>query len=118
MKCLTPIQISVACADKDEAQKIAKVLLEQNLAACCQITENLLSIYKWQGKVEQANECMLVIKSVRSCFEQISQQVKRIHSYQVAEIIALEIQEIEPAYEQWLLEQINSKTTPISPKNR
>lgn len=108
MKCLVPIQITVACADKAEAESIAHKLLADNLAACCQITQQVTSIYKWQGKIEQANECILVIKSVESLFENLCQTVKKIHSYHVPEIIALPVLQIEEAYKNWLFEQIKT----------
>ncbi|MCU4676300.1 divalent-cation tolerance protein CutA [Catenovulum sp. 2E275] len=105
------IQINLTCADKILARHIAKQLVEQNLAACAQIIDSMTSIYHWQGKIEQDAESLIQLKSHISLFEQIEQQVKTMHPYDVPEIIAIPLVAISKDYQTWLSQNcaINNK---------
>lgn len=90
------------CPDAKSAQLIATCLVENQLAACVNVIAGVSSVYLWQGKVEQAQEWQLVIKSRTQHFAQIAQQIKAIHPYDVPELIALPIEQGSQDYLQWL----------------
>jgi periplasmic divalent cation tolerance protein len=98
------IVVFVTCGSEEEALKIARVLVEEKLAACANMVSPLRSIYRWEGKIWDEKEWLLIIKTQQSSFEDLSKRVKALHSYSVPEIIALPIVEGSPAYLTWIEE--------------
>ena len=95
--------VLVTCASAREAKKIARSLVEERLAACGNIVEApVRSIYRWKGKVETAREWLLMLKTSRRRFATLQAAVKRLHSYDVPEIIALPIVAGSPEYLKWI----------------
>jgi periplasmic divalent cation tolerance protein len=88
--------------DQKTGEKIARALVEERLAACVNVVPGMTSVYRWQGKVEQAAECLLVIKTGAGKFEALKERIKALHSYDVPEIIALPISDGDSAYLNWL----------------
>jgi periplasmic divalent cation tolerance protein len=84
------------------AEKIAAALLDAHEAACVNIVPGVRSIYRWEGKVCNESECLLLIKSSAENFGAIQERIRLMHSYQVPEIIALPISEGDPEYLKWL----------------
>ncbi len=98
------IVIFVTCGSEEEALKIAHALVEERLAACINIVSPVRSIYRWEGKIWDEKEWILIIKTQRQRFEELERKVKSFHSYSVPEIIGLPIVEGSSAYLQWLEE--------------
>ena len=99
--------IVLSTADSIElAQTIASALVEAKEAACVNIVPGIRSIYRWQGKVCDETEFLLVIKSAAELFDAINSRIHHLHGYQVPEVIALPITEGDPAYLQWLRESV------------
>ncbi len=97
--------VLVTCGSAKEARRIARALVEKRLAACGNILEApVRSIYRWKGKVETAKEYLLLIKTSRRRFKALQDEVKRLHSYDVPEIIALPIASGSPEYLKWISE--------------
>lgn len=96
------IVILSACADAEEAERIARALVEERLAACVQILPKVRSIYHWQEKVESAEEYLLLIKTSQARFQAVQERITAMHSYEVPEIIALPITEGWGKYLAWL----------------
>jgi len=96
------IIVFITAPNEAEAEKIAKALVEERLAACVNITKDIRSIYRWQGKIEDDREIFMIIKTRKDLFEALSIRVKEIHSYDVPEIIALPIVEGSKEYMQWI----------------
>ena len=95
--------VLVTCGSAGEAEEIARTLVEQRLAACVNLVATpVRSIYRWQGKIETASEYLLVIKTSRGKLAGLREQVERLHSYDVPEIIALPIAAGSPKYLRWL----------------
>jgi periplasmic divalent cation tolerance protein len=95
--------VLVTCKSSKEATRIARALVESQLAACGNILQNpVRSIYRWKNKIESAKECLLFLKTSRSRFAKLRAAVLRLHSYEVPEIIALPIAAGSPAYLAWL----------------
>ena len=72
----------------EEGKKIARILVENKLAACVNIIQNIFSIYKWKGNIEEDNEHILLIKTTEEKCDIIIQKINEIHSYKTPEIIA------------------------------
>ena len=87
---------------KEEAQKIAQYLVEQGLAACVQITGPMESTYRWKGKVETANEWLCLIKTREELYDKVETAIKKLHSYETPEIIAVPIIKSSSEYLNWL----------------
>jgi periplasmic divalent cation tolerance protein len=90
------------CPDKGTAEKIAYVLIENNVAACVNIVPNMTSIYRWQGEIERAEECLLLIKARQDSYPQLESLIKQHHPYQLPEIIAVAIERGLPDYLHWI----------------
>ncbi len=88
----------------DEARKIARVLVEQRLAACVNIVAPVDSIYRWEGKVEEAQEWLLLIKTTGAAFERVRDAIQQLHSYHLPECICFSIENGSPAYLNWIEE--------------
>ncbi len=99
-----PILVLVTCGSEEEASKIAHSLVEEHLAACVNILSPIRSIYRWEGKVCDGKEWLLMIKTQKRRFKELEKKVKSLHSYSVPEIIALPITQGSSSYLQWLTE--------------
>ncbi len=95
------IVVMVSCASEEEAQKIAGLLVEAHLAACVNIMP-VRSIYEWQGKLEDQKEWLMLIKSENSHFDDIKTMVSANHSYEIPEIVALDISMASEKYGDWI----------------
>jgi len=89
-------------SSQEEAERIARQLVDKRLAACVNIVAGAKSIYRWQGAVEEANEVLLIIKSRRSLFRRLREELSGMHSYQTPEIVATAIVDGAPSYLEWL----------------
>jgi len=103
---MNPILIFITCANKREAKIIAKALIKNKLAACVNIVDKIESIFRWQGKIDQAKEALLIIKSKKTKLSGIIKLVRAIHSYHVPEIIALPIIAGYKPYLRWINDSI------------
>lgn len=100
------VVILITAKNKPEAAKIAKLLIKNKLAACVNIAGSLSSIFLWKGRVEQAEEALLIVKSRKELFNKIVKLVKANHSYEVPEIIAIPIVSGFKPYLEWIDESL------------
>ena len=100
------IVVLITAKDALEAKTISDQLLEKKLIACANIVEGVQSVFWWQGKIDQAKETLIVLKSKPSLFKKIVKTVKAHHSYEVPEIIALPIIDGNPDYLRWIDESV------------
>ncbi len=98
------IVIFVTCPNPKEANKIASALVNEKLAACVNIISNLNSVFRWQGKIDRSQELLLMIKTKKKLFAKVERLVKKHHSYDTAEIIALPIVGGSKRYLKWIKE--------------
>lgn len=94
------------CGTHDEALTIANSLVEARLAACVNVLPPVQSIYRWQGKVETAQEVLLLIKTTQERFPAIRDRITQLHSYDTPEIIAIPIVDGSEKYLAWLRDQV------------
>ena len=90
------------CASAEEATTVARHLVEERLAACVNILPGVQSIYHWQGAIEEATECTLLIKTRRHLFEALRHAVQKKHSYTLPELIAIPVVDGSSGYLEWI----------------
>jgi periplasmic divalent cation tolerance protein len=94
--------VLTTAASAEEARKIAHALVDRRLAACVNIIPKIESIYRWEGKVEESQEYLLLIKTTAQAFPALREAIQELHSYEVPECIALAIEEGSEAYLKWI----------------
>lgn len=87
---------------EDEARKIARHLIEKQLAACVNIVPRVESIYRWQGKVESSAEWLLLIKTTAERFPAVRDAIRELHSYELPECVAISVEDGSTDYLQWI----------------
>ena len=92
----------VTCQSKKEADSIASSLLNKRLVACANIVSGIDSKFWWTGKINKAREVLVILKARRADFKKIEKEVKRLHSYEVPEIIAIPIAAGSDEYLRWV----------------
>jgi len=101
--------VLVTCGSLTEARRIARAVVTKRLAACANIvTASVESIYRWKGKVERAHEFLMILKTTSKRLSALEKEVKRLHSYDVPEFIALPIAAGSSDYLRWLQESVSS----------
>lgn len=98
------IVVFVTCGSEEEALKIANALVEEHLAACANLVSPIRSIYRWEGKIWDEKEWLLIIKTQKQRFDELEKKVKSLHSYSVPEIVSLPIVEGSSSYLDWISE--------------
>lgn len=96
------IVVFVTASSTQEAEKIASGLLKEKLTACVNIIEKAHSHFWWQGKIDRAQEALLIIKTRKPLFNKLLKKVKSLHSYAVPEIIALPVIAGNRQYLDWI----------------
>lgn len=94
--------IYCTCPDQETAERIARQLVSDKLAACVNIVPGVQSVYEWQGQIETAQEHLLLIKSPQARYVAIETAIKAIHPYQLPEIIAVAIERGSAEYLKWI----------------
>lgn len=93
------------CPDVEVADRIARTIVEQRLAACVNRLAPVESVYRWQGAVERATEVPLLIKTTRERYAEIEQAIRALHPYEVPEIIAMPVSAGLASYLRWVADE-------------
>lgn len=93
------------CPDHATAEHLATALVEERLAACVNLLPGLLSVYRWQGQVERADEVLLLAKTTADRFEALCARIKALHPAELPEVLAVEAAAGLPAYLDWVAAQ-------------
>jgi len=96
------IVVFSTCASTEEAERIARTLVEKKLAACVNIVAGVRSLYRWKDVIEDEQEVLLVIKSSRALFDSLRGHLEKLHTYEVPEAIALPIVDGSEQYLNWM----------------
>ena len=100
---MTDLRIVLTTAgSQSEARRIAEVLVERKLAACVNIISRVQSIYRWEGKTQEAEEWLLVIKSMKDSFPKLKDAIKELHPYELPECLSLTVEEGSEEYLNWV----------------
>jgi len=102
------LQITTTTGTREVAERIAAELIDLRLAACVQVSGPITSVYRWQGQVENEEEWLCTAKSSREKLSAIQELLKRLHPYEVPELIATPIIGGSEAYLKWLVEQLTT----------
>ena len=105
------IVVFSTCASEPEAEKLARSMVEQRLAACVTVVPRARSFYRWKGDLEAADECLLVIKSSRERLADLMAALEKEHSYEVPEVLALPVIEGSANYLNWLQSSLARETS-------
>jgi periplasmic divalent cation tolerance protein len=87
---------------REEADRIARFLVEEQIAACVNLLPGITSVYRWQGEVETAEEFLLVIKTSAGNLEALNAALRRLHSYEVPELLVLQPEAGSKGYLEWI----------------
>lgn len=109
---MTALLCLCTCPDAGTAERIATALVGERLAACVNVLPGMTSVYRWQGKVEQAGEWLLLAKTTRDRLDALSARVVALHPYELPEVLAVEATGGLPAYLDW----IAANTRPGAPE--
>lgn len=94
--------VLVTCPDIEIATKISKEIVSKKLAACSNIIPGLTSIYEWQGKLETSSEVLLLLKTQKSCVEELEKEIIKLHPYDTPEFIVLDTKYVNEKYLAWI----------------
>ena len=97
--------INCTVANKDDGIKIAQRLIEKKLIACCNIVDNITSLYTWDNKLNTDSEALLIMKTKTQLYAEVEKEIKNMHSYDVPEIICTPIIAGSKEYVNWIEEQ-------------
>lgn len=100
------VVVYTTCGNITEAESIARNLIDNRLAACVNVVPGLLSYYRWQGKVENDAELLLMIKTAGSLIDEVRNALETLHSYDLPEMIVLPIIGGSPNYLEWLEQEV------------
>jgi periplasmic divalent cation tolerance protein len=106
------VVIMVTAASRRECRRIARHLVDKKLAACVNITQPIESVYRWEGKIADEKEYLMLIKSTRELFPEIKLEISGLHSYHTPEIICLPIIEGSRDYLQWISDSVKLAAPP------
>jgi periplasmic divalent cation tolerance protein len=110
--------VLATAGSQDEAERIATALVTERLAACVNLVAPLVSIYRWQGAIERAQEVLLVIKTRRTAVPRLIARLQALHSYEVPEAIALPIVAGARPYLAWLMGETAGAARPRTATRR
>jgi len=96
------IQVFITINDRSKAREIAETLLNKKLAACVQISGPATSLYRWEGRIVEDEEWLLIVKSSSEHYSELEEQVKKVHVYEVPEILAVSVEKGNEDYLDWL----------------
>jgi len=100
--------VYMTAADREEALRIGRALVAENLAACVNVLGEITSVYRWKGAVQEDGEVAFIAKTTRDKVPTLSERVQALHSYDCACVVALPIEQGNPAFLQWIDDEVAS----------
>jgi periplasmic divalent cation tolerance protein len=99
--------VLVTAANREEAERMGRVLVEERLAACVNLVGGVRSIYRWHDAIETAEEVLLLIKTRQEAVEALRRRVHELHSYEVPEFLVLPVEQASEDYVAWILASVS-----------
>lgn len=99
--------VLVTCANEEQGASIARTLVEERLAACVNLVGRVRSIYRWQGRIEDDRETLLLVKTGKTMLPKLERRVRELHTYDVPEIMTLSFDRGSKPFLDWLLGSIS-----------
>ena len=96
------IKIITTTSTREEAQRIGDILVKEGLAACCQVSGPILSVYPWKGNIERDEEWVLTVKTTKDMYDACERRIQEVHSYECPQIMAFRAEAVYGPYEEWL----------------
>jgi len=109
MTATPDVAVVLVTAPEEAAPGIARALVEERLAACVNLVPGVRSVYRWEGRVEEGLECLLVIKTRPACWTDLEARLRALHPYRVPEILAVATMEGHRDYAAWVAESVVAK---------
>ncbi len=106
------VQVHTTVETHQQASQLARQLVQERLAACVQVLGPIESHYRWQGRLEQAQEWLLLIKTTTEALPRLQRRLVELHPYQVPQLIALPVQGGHGPYLQWVEENTRAEDSP------
>ena len=103
------IVVLSTCESEEEALRLARRLVELRLAACVSVIPGARSVYHWKGKIEETAEFVLIVKSRRDLFAALRAELRKVHSYETPEVIALPVVDGDEGYLSWLDRELSAQ---------
>src|SRR6188474_2024745 len=100
------VVVLTTVADNDDAETLARQLVEERLAACVNLHPPMVSFYRWKGQLEREAERQMVIKTTRERVPALEQRLTQLHSYDLPEFVVLQVDSAGTAYAAWISEQL------------
>ena len=94
--------VMTTAGSQEEAARIAAALVERRLAACVNVIPGVISTYRWKGNVVSEPECLLLVKTRIDRFEEVRSAIRELHSYELPEIVMIEVSKVDPEYAKWI----------------
>jgi periplasmic divalent cation tolerance protein len=101
------VVVFITAGNINEAEKLASALVEERLAACVNIVPGCRSVYKWEGKLVKDDEILIVVKTARRLFENLEKRITALHSYDVPEVVAVDLTCISDGYKKFLSDSLS-----------
>jgi periplasmic divalent cation tolerance protein len=96
--------VMTTVADAGEGESLARLIVEARLAACVQILPKMTSVFFWEANIQTETEHLLLIKTLEEKFDELSEFIRKNHSYDVPEIVAIEAEKVSEDYMNWMLD--------------
>ncbi|MDQ6699724.1 MAG: divalent-cation tolerance protein CutA [Acidobacteriota bacterium] len=103
------IVVFSTCGSSEEAERLARSLVDKRLAGCVNIVAPVRSFYRWKGVVEDASEWLLIIKTSRGRFDALRAALEQVHTYELPETLAIPVVDGSPTYLNWLKGELDEE---------
>jgi len=98
--------VLVTAKDESEAKRLGERLVSEKLAACTSVVPKASSVYRWRGKIEHADEALMLIKTSQEKLDRLIPRIKELHTYEIPEVLVLMVERGSPEYLKWLEESL------------